>query len=150
MIQRKQSLFLLLSLICFGLFFFIPLLLITKNEETYELTILSAFDSSLNLSEMFNISVGMILFGVICSIITLFSFKKLPIQEKFCFILIAVSILPLVLINFAPILTINELYSQKVPFLSFILLIISSISAYLAKYFIRKDIELLKSLNRIR
>ncbi|MBX3163702.1 MAG: DUF4293 family protein [Bacteroidetes bacterium] len=117
MIQRKQTLFLLLSLLASGALFFY-----TNKTEFIGMT--------------FNALAALL------ALITIFLYKKRTLQVKLSYVLMLLQLAITLLVSFTSISSNSELAS--------IIGIVGAMGAYFAVRYIKKDIALLKSADRIR
>lgn len=117
MIQRKQTLFLLLSIFASGALFFY-------------------------LSETKILGMAINACAALLAFVAIFIYKKRALQVKLCYALMLLQLTITLLVSFSSISSNSELAS--------IIGVVGMMSAYFAAYFIKKDIELLKSADRIR
>lgn len=150
MLQRIQSIFLLLVSILSLQLFFVTLETVTINNDSFPLTlnptkVLAPIGKLIYLPITIN---GCILF---LSLITLFLYKRRLLQMKFC-VIIALACIALMasLLSFTffkvedgNTYTIQYSYTLFLPALNILL-------AHIAKKFIKNDEELVKSADRIR
>ncbi len=149
MIQRVQTLFLLLCAICFGSFFVLPLKEITVDGSLRSINAISPFKGDFAYTLSFDIICGFIFLGTSASILSIFAYKQRYLQVRFCIILITLATVCLLLLDLSSSV---EFYGnfEKVPIHANVLLALIIPLAYLAMVFIKRDIKLLKSINRIR
>ena len=124
MIQRKQTLFLLLSLFASGILFFY------LNENKLQSNILHYVGISVNL------------IASLLALITIFLFKKRTLQVKLSYALMLLQLALTLIISFTSTSSNSGLAS--------IIGIVGAMGAYFAVRYIKKDIEILKSADRIR
>ncbi len=149
MIQRKQTLF-LIELIFLGLsLLFVPCqTILTKTSATnIYLMPLETFQST--TGHLAAVILNFI--GIVLATFTIFSFKKRELQVKLCYAQLVLWLIVTAMMLVCPfvIQTDDILEVQKHYFIIAIGLF-AVIAAYLAVHFIKKDIELLKSADRIR
>ncbi|MBL7911935.1 MAG: DUF4293 family protein [Bacteroidia bacterium] len=149
MIQRKQTLF-LIELIFLGLsLLFVPCqTILTKTSATnIYLMPLETFQST--AGHLTAVILNFI--GIVLATFTIFSFKKRELQVKLCYAQLVLWIVVTAMMLFCPFVVQTEgiLEVQKQYFIIGIGLF-ALIAAYLAAHFVKKDIELLKSADRIR
>lgn len=150
MIQRIQTLF-LIEMIFLGIsLFFVPIQFLVDNGVSTPVHLIPmrsvVIDTTLGLSA----AAGIVAIMIILSLITIFLFKKRELQVKLCYLLVILDVVLICMIAFCPFVNINETTSINDNVFAYVILIVSSLSAYLAAFFIKKDIELLKSADRIR
>jgi len=150
MIQRKQTLFLLL-LICMGIaLLFTPSNTVTTNGQSSGISLLpcSSTDFSTNSWHLLAMSLNFI--AIVLAFITIFIYKKRALQIKLCYILMLIELVITLLSSFCPLVEKSELVLVESTGFGSLIGIIGMMSAYLAARLINKDIELLKSAERIR
>ena len=154
MIQRIQSLYLLLAAVVIGLVFFFPFAELLVNKEflfsfkyrgLYQLKdgqeVLSV--ASIPLATLFSII-------LLISLITIFLYKKRGLQMRLCIINILLSIGSLGVVYYYIAVAFSE-FDAIVHYKIFALMpIISAILTYLAYRGVRKDELLIISMDRIR
>ncbi|MBI5219932.1 MAG: DUF4293 domain-containing protein [Bacteroidia bacterium] len=149
MIQRIQTLFLLLAALAFVLLFFTPLASLRVNSQDYVFTTSGirsvAPVTNLGISTIPLLALHMIL-TAIC-LVTIFLYKKRPLQVKMCFLglVLSLGLMALIFFHIISVQTNEIKYSWPLILpplaIGFILL------AYRG---IRKDEKLVRSLDRIR
>jgi hypothetical protein len=157
MIQRIQSVFLLLVFILGALMFVSPVLNFNSYEASFTMNAYTTFNTSNHMVVSKNIGIGAMQ-GLIAllALATIFLFKKRQLQIKLCklnLLLIAVQIAALVLyIDVA-----KEAISPQNPgdvvlglAFGFFIPILSFLLTYLAIWFIKKDEKLIRSADRLR
>jgi hypothetical protein len=149
MIQRKQSLF-LIQIIFLGLsLLFVPCQnIFTKTVVTnVYLAPLTEYQST--LGHLFAVALNFL--GLIVATITLFTFKKRELQIKLCYALIAIWLVLIGMMLLCPfVVKTEEMIEVKINYFVVAIGVFSVLAAFLAARFIKKDIELLKSADRIR
>ena len=145
MLQRIQSLFLLLTSIAFFLLFRINFASSSKSlEGVFSDQMYNVMDNP--------ILIGLAALGGAIALITIFMFKNRPLQLRLGYILITLCILlPLV----AALLVFNEQGDQisgdvVSDELGIYLPIVGLITTFLANRFIKRDNKLVKSMDRLR
>lgn len=89
--------------------------------------------------------------AILISVITIFLFKKRELQVKLCYALMAIYFILTVMLVFCPFVQKNENISGiKTNAIAYAIFGVCIISSALAARFVKKDIELLKSADRIR
>jgi hypothetical protein len=158
MIQRIQSVFLILVFILGITLFVLPILGFTSYESSYIMNAYHTFDvADANNIVSKNIGIGAMQgFIALLALFTVFLYKKRQLQIKLCklnLLLVTIQIAALVLYidvakeGISPASPNDVLISIKagvfIPLLSFVLL-------YLATRFIKKDEDLVRSADRLR
>ncbi|MFO0357115.1 MAG: DUF4293 family protein [Sphingobacteriaceae bacterium] len=149
MIQRIQSIFLLICTILFSLFFFMPLKEVNKDGVIMPLTAFSSFNSNFSYTMTFSVVSGFIFLGFLCSLVTIFSYKQRYVQIRLSYIVIGLTIICALLINLTHSVTAyssGEVISMTANAMFAGILIFAA----LAIVYIKKDINLLKKADRIR
>jgi hypothetical protein len=149
MIQRIQSIFLAICAVIFILFTFMPLKQVVKEGITKDLTAVSGFNKNFPYSVSFDTMVAFCFIGIAAAIIAILCYKQRYLQIRFCYILIGIGVLGLILLN-ATDATVGFSRFESVPMLTNILFALVIICALSASVFIKKDINLLKKADRIR
>jgi hypothetical protein len=141
MLQRIQSVFLLVVVVVFILLLFSPLyMLITSTPPPATVTLMRSIPAFI-----------VHLIPVVLSLFTIFQYKNRPLQIRFCFVGLFLSVLTLVLTVFIP-----DWFVQHQPAASVVfgwgiyLLILNPLAFFLAARFIRRDEELVRSADRLR
>ena len=88
--------------------------------------------------------------ALILSFATIFLFKKRELQIKLCYVICVACLALLGLTIFVPFIKLNEGIKITKGFITTALLGVMFIDSFIATIFIKKDIELLKSADRIR
>lgn len=149
MIQRIQSVFLLICTILFSLFFFMPLKEINKDGVIIPLTAVSSFNSVFSYTMTFSIVSGFVMLGFLCALVTIFSYKQRYVQIRLCYIVISLAVICALLINFTHSVTAyssGEMISMSANAIFGGIILFAA----LAIIYIKKDINLLKKADRIR
>ncbi len=153
MIQRKQSLYLLAALILLISSFLTPLATLIGSDGSsfivslkalYNIEIESIAGNIFKSAQIISILIAVLL------IITIFAYRKRLVQIKLCSYSILLLILQTVLITFALFFaktSLNYLVSYNI---TIIFPLISAVMVYLASKSIKKDEELVRSLDRLR
>jgi hypothetical protein len=139
MIQRIQSIYLLLGAVCAGLLLYLPIF----KGQTIDLSV-----SYVYVRDQFFLEVIDVVVILFC-LVTIFFYKNRVQQMKNCFIIIAINILLLVLIGVTIYMNKKAIPGGNLQ-LSCFLPILSALCAYLAFRHIRKDENLVKSMDRMR
>jgi ABC-type uncharacterized transport system permease subunit len=149
MLQRIQTIFLLLIVILTAILFFVPFQTIISGDEQLSITLYGPHTANVNSLIFLLISLGLILLTI--TFATIFLYKKRTLQMKLCSLLAVLSCL-LCVVMVSPIysevtqdkpLSVNYNFYAFLPALNIIL-------AFIAKRFIKNDEELVRSADRIR
>jgi hypothetical protein len=143
MIQRIQSIYLLLILILSSLLFFFPFqtnIIGFSEIKDIQLSLLNTSNTYLFIASVINLIV------IMNTATTILMYKRRPLQILLCHI-ISVDVIVLIVFMYIGSSQIEGLPTYKLPY---IIPILNIILAQLARYYIKKDEELVKSANRIR
>ncbi|MDP4183936.1 MAG: DUF4293 domain-containing protein [Bacteroidota bacterium] len=155
MIQRIQSLFLLISTILCGVLFFTPLIDFTSTNglQHYEMTSRGLYHLTQNGVELISKNMAVTLFLallVVLHIVCIFLYKNRVRQIRFTLlsaILLVAYFGVVIYIGFNHTAALDATFSIKQ---AMSLLLIAAIFDYLAIRFIKKDEALVRSIDRIR
>lgn len=150
MIQRKQTLFLLqIAFLALSLLF-VPVHFIGGTAAlSAKLLPLTGEAYSSTSSHMAAIALNFA--GLILASATMFLFKKRDLQVKLCYVLMIIYAAVLALIAFTSFIQSDGIVQKpEVNLFGYIIPVVNIISAYFAARFVKKDIALLKSSERIR
>lgn len=149
MIQRIQTLFLLVSAVCYALLFVFPLKEINTDNVHVPVYVYSAFNKTFSYTATFSMVSGFIFIGLAATIAAIFTFKQRYLQIRLCYVLIFLSIASMALLHFTQ--SVEHFGSAEIKsWKALIFFSLIALSSFLASIFIKKDINLLKSANRIR
>jgi len=149
MIQRIQTIFIILCAILFSLFLFLPLKEIHMEGANVALTALSGFNTQFSYTMSFSLVSGFVFLGIACSIGAIFAFKQRYLQIRLCYILIILAAACLLLIDLTHSVDAHSNAEVlSIPANAFLGGII--VFGALAIVYIKKDINLLKKADRIR
>lgn len=145
MIQRIQTLFLLLAGLSFGALFFIPMAL----SDTVTTQFLS--DQMYDVTDH-PVLTGMAALGSVMTLAAIFLFKNRPLQLKLGYLIIALGILLpvasfLLFMNESAALDASAVVMDQA---GLYLPILAILFGFLANHFIKKDERLVKSMDRLR
>lgn len=149
MIQRKQSLF-LIQIIFLGLsLLFVPCQNIYTKTVVTNVYLAPLIDFQSTTGHLFAVILNFL--GLILATITLFTFKKRELQIKLCYALMAIWLVLMAMMVLCPfVIKTEEMIEVKVNYFVVAIGAFSVLAAFLAARFIKKDIDLLKSADRIR
>lgn len=154
MIQRIQTLFLLLVIVLLGFFFFVPFVSYIVEPQMYKFSLLVTGITSDKGSPdvLFPVWALMILVAVAMatSLITILLYKRRMVQIRLC-IFNAVLLIGLQGLLYYVAVSVGNMLQAKPDYgLVFIFPLIASILTFLAIRAITKDEALIRSLNRLR
>ena len=149
MIQRKQTLF-LIELIFLGLsLLFVPCQTILTQALATNIYLMPLVNFQSTSGHLFAIALNFI--GIVIATIAIFAFKKRELQVKLCYGLMAIWLILIPMMLLCPFVIKTEtINSIQVHYFVIAIGLFAIIAAYMAAHFIKKDIELLKSADRIR
>ena len=154
MIQRKQTLFLLFSIIIMAGYCFAPLIKIEgANIVPFNLTSISpALSTNVNFGSFGHYFVFWCVVGAIVTIcvnlIAIFLFKFRKVQIAFCWLGILSGLFCFCYVYYR--MTSSEVIEDQLFYFGNISPIVSVVFMFLAMFYIRKDDELVKSVDRLR
>ena len=151
MIQRKQSL-LLFQVIFLGIsLLLIPVVNVVHSNVEYHLSLFfNSPAAEIKTSIGHTAATLLNLLAVLISLFTLFQYKKLALQQKLTKVLIILYLALTLMILFCPFVELAEGQTSKQSYLAATVGLVAAFGAWQAGRFIKKDIELLKSVDRIR
>ncbi len=149
MIQRKQTLF-LIELIFLGLsLLFVPCQDILTASAATHVYLMPLIDFQSTTGHLFAVILNFI--GLVIATICIFMYKKRELQIKLCYALLAIWVILPAMMLFCPFVVKTEVILEvKTNYFVVAIALFSIIAAILAARFIKKDIDLLKSADRIR
>jgi hypothetical protein len=149
MIQRKQSLF-LIQILFLGLsLLFVPCQNIFTKTVVTNVYLMPLIDFQSTAGHLFAVVLNFL--GLVIAAITIFIFKKRELQIKLCYTLMAIWFILIAMMLLCPFVEKTDaIIEVKINYFVVAIGIFSIIAAFLAVRFIKKDIELLKSADRIR
>ena len=152
MIQRIQTLFLLeIAFLSISLLFIPVEFLYDKINAESIVQLLPLSGDVFRSSEAHYAAIVINFLNIVLCFITIFSFKKRELQVKLCYVLILFYLVLSIVVVFVPLIQPSEnITDSKINILSCIIFGVCIISAFIAARFIKKDIELLRSTDRIR
>ena len=153
MIQRIQTVYLLLAFLCLLCMFFFPLAsFVDINGHVYAMSYnrFYSIDKTQNFSQNLNLFNFLIYILAVATLVTIFLFRKRPLQMRICTMIVILNvflqgIIVLYFFKFK-----EMLQGTAAPSLVLILPLIAAIFTFLAFREVSKDEELVRSLNRLR
>lgn len=149
MIQRKQTLF-LIELIFLGLsLLFVPCQDIFTASAATHVYLMPLIDFQSTAGHLFAVALNFI--GLVLATVTIFLYKKRELQVKLCYAILVIWLVLPAMMLFCPFVVKSETITEvRINYFVVAIAVFSIIAAYLAARFIKKDIDLLKSADRIR
>lgn len=150
MIQRKQSLFLLQSIFLSVALLFVPSVKLTLNDS--EITIgMVAFEHDGITATAGHSAAVAINFGILALVsLIVFLYNRRELQVKLIYVSMVLWLVLGATIAFCPFAEGSVIVSASVQVLAPIICLVAIVALYFAQKFIKKDIALLKSADRIR
>ena len=150
MIQRIQTVFLLLAIICLGLFLALPLLAVETNNFLDSTSGFEIGQSVVISGQPYKVFVNAIIVGsaAVLSLIAIFLYKKRSLQMLLCWfsVILIVSAVGFVFYKWQ-----TRVFPGDVIFRKWNIMALGAVLfEILAIYFIRKDEETIRSLDRLR
>jgi hypothetical protein len=151
MIQRKQTLYLLFLVFVGISFLFIPTQTMQVESVIYEIELVPIEAEGLKSTGSHLAATILNFIGIVLASATVFLYNKRSLQAKLCYTLSGIWIALGALIAFTPFAmsTDGSLETHK-SFLALIISLFAIAAGLIAARFINKDINLLKSADRIR
>ena len=159
MIQRIQSLFLLVIALSGVIFLFTPILEIINYERFYTMDAFNVFEMENNVKKPLKSNIGLAVMSIIITLLSgiiIFLYKNRPLQiklSKFLILLLALELAALFFYSDAAKSFLTDPTEEQVSIsykIGVVIPIISLIFAYLTIRFIKKDDELVRSADRLR
>ena len=147
MIQRIQTVFLFLSAVFAGLLFFVPIATFNVGEEIVKLSVLN-FENQPNVLPLLILTILIL----IVPLVTIFLFKKRELQFKLSSLNTFLNALlcGLIFIFYVDKMQVNLSVEMATYAFGTYIPLINIVLSVLAMRWIRKDIELIKSVDRLR
>jgi hypothetical protein len=151
MIQRKQTLFLFVLVFCGIALLSVPGNTVTTNTGSVDVNLVPLKNAELTSSTGHLAAVALNFLGLILTSVTIFLYNKRTLQLKLCYGLMFLWLILTLMMAFCPFVVKTEtvLAITDTHYDTFIG-VVGMLAAYMAARFIKKDIELLKSADRIR
>lgn len=150
MIQRKQTLFLLSLILMSVTLLFVPSAQIELGSHTIKIFLLP-FDSDIATASIYQMALIIINFlSLILSFICIFLYNKRALQLKLSFSLMIIWLAITVILSSTTLVNVTNGASVHNTNYGTLLGIFGMLGSYMAAHYIKKDIELLKSADRIR
>ena len=151
MIQRIQSLF-LFQLVLLGIvLMFIPCVYVLAGGESHDVYLLPANTIYFRSSAGHWAAIFLNFLGLVLAFVTVFLYRQRLLQRRLCFIIAALWAALTLMIAFCPFIEgVDTPASATVNYYAVVIGALGTMGALLAARFIKRDIELLKSADRIR
>lgn len=151
MIQRRQTLF-LLQLVFLGIaLLFIPLGTVSSSKASENIFLVPFHNPDFISTLGHTVAIFLNFACLILAFTTIFLYKRRELQIKLCYVQMALWLLLGLMIAFCPFVQKTEtITSLQSNYFGSIICVVSIVAAYLAARNVKKDIDLLKSADRIR
>lgn len=151
MIQRKQTLFLAGGALLSLLLLFVPNHVVTLQKMNYSLCLMPPTTPDFIGTLGFTAAVAINFIIMVLSFVTIFLYKKRELQVKLSYGICMLGLVLAVMCQFCPFVVVNEnVLAVKNTFVGLFIGLSIALFGFVAQFFIKKDIELLKSADRIR
>ncbi len=151
MIQRKQTLFLAGGALLSLLLLFVPNHVVTLQKMNYSLCLMPPTTPDFIGTLGFNTAVAINFLMMVLSFLAIFLYKKRELQVKLSYGICLLGLVLAAMCQFCPFVVIDEQVSGvKNTFVGLFIGLSIALFGFMAQFFIKKDIELLKSADRIR
>jgi hypothetical protein len=151
MIQRKQTLFLFALIFLSIALLFIPVYKLTTSTGVVPMTLTPLTDENLSSTAGHQTAIVLNFLSLFFSSITIFLYRKLSLQLRICYALMIVWLVLTGMMAFCPFVAKTEtLAGADNTYYGIVIGALGVIASYMSARHIKKDIELLKSADRIR
>ncbi|MES2681384.1 MAG: DUF4293 domain-containing protein [Bacteroidota bacterium] len=150
MIQRKQTLFLLELVFLSVSLLFVPSNVLLTREAAINVYLLPGNGAFVPSTQHYLAS-AINLVCLLLAIVTIFLYKKRTLQVKLCYLMMVLWAVNALLIAFSPLaIFVEGVTGIENNYFGVVIGIFAIMALFLAVRFIKKDIDLLKSADRIR
>jgi hypothetical protein len=151
MIQRKQTLF-LFQLVFLGIaLLFIPAQTVVTTHTPLDIYLVPIAAVQFSSSTWHLVAISLNFLGLVMAFVTIFLYRRRELQIKLCYLqMIIWAVLTLMILYCSFITWTDGVVKVEKNYLACIIGVLAIVAAFLAARFIKKDIELLKSADRIR
>ncbi len=151
MIQRRQTLF-LFQLVFLGIaLLFVSIATVTTNNGTVNVYLIPFSDPAVTSTSGHLAAIALNFIGLILTFVTVFLYKRRELQVKLCYGLMVIWLILTLMMAFCPFVEkTNTVISVENSYFGTIIGIFGMLAAYVAAHYIKKDIALIKSADRIR
>jgi hypothetical protein len=151
MIQRKQTLFLFLLIFLGIALLFIPCAYVINNGISHPVVLVPLEQQPFHSTAGHMAAIGLNFIMLVISAITIFLYRRRGLQVKLCYLLAVLWLVLTLMLAFCPfILTRDASETVETNYLASVTGALAIAGAILAARYIKKDIELIKSADRIR
>lgn len=150
MIQRKQSLFLLQLVVLALVLMFIPCMTVLTSGQNTDVSLMPINHPQIKSSGGHYAAIAINGLSLVLSFLALFMYKKREQQRKLCFVLAGLWAILTLMFAFCPFVEAATPVLVSINMYAYFIGILGFMGAILAAKFIKRDIELLKSAERIR
>lgn len=151
MIQRRQTLF-LIQLVFFGIaLLFVPSIKVLVPSGPVSVFFVPPAGDTFSSSPGHLAAIAINFAALLISSVAIFLYKRRELQAKLCYALMLLWLTITLMVEFCPFVKLSEgVSSIENTHFGTLIGIFGMLAAYLALRYIRRDIELLKSADRIR
>ena len=151
MIQRKQTLFLFASAFLGVALLFIPVGSVTTGKGITDVFLIPLTNPDLTSTTGHQAAITLNFVNLILAFVTVFLYSKRELQIKFCYVMLLLWLVLGLMTALCPFVVKTEtVVSVSIGYWGPILSFLGIVCSLMAARFIKKDIELLKSADRIR
>ncbi len=150
MIQRKQTIFLLLSALAGIGLLFIPTYTVLLANSKLDVSLEPIVSNEVHSSTGHLAAVAINFVGLVLASLIMFLYSKRELQLKLCYVLIVLWLALTSMLTFCPFIEAAQGISFHNTYFGTAVGVVGILVSFLAARFIKKDIELLKSADRIR
>jgi hypothetical protein len=150
MIQRKQTLF-LFQLVFLGIaLLFVPVGSVSNTSVTENIYMVPLHSPEFQSTSGHQAAIILNFVNLLLAFTTIFLYKKRELQVKLCYVLMFLWLLLGATISFCPFAVKTESIVLSNNYFGAVICLFAVFAAYLAARNVKKDIELIKSADRIR
>lgn len=150
MIQRKQTLFLIELIFLASALLFVPTNIILTPADAFNVYLLPSTGNFISTSWHL-LAIGLNAACLALAVVSVFLFKKRLLQIKLCYVQLVLWLGLAGILGAMPLVVMNgDITEIQNNYVGFAISLCAVIAAFLAARFIKKDIDLLKSADRIR
>ncbi len=150
MIQRKQTLF-LFQVVFLGIaLLFVPNAYVNTVSGSSSIYLIPVEDAAIHSTSGHLTAIILNFFTLILASVTVFIYKRRELQIKLCWLIMALWLIVSLMMGFCTFILPTEGQSVERNYFSLVIGLFGIVATFIAARFIKKDIELLKSADRIR
>lgn len=150
MIQRKQTLF-LFQVVFLGIaLLFVPNAYVNTVSGSSSIYLIPVEDSAIHSTSGHLTAIVLNFLTLILASVTVFIYKRRELQVKLCWLIMALWLVVSLMMGFCTFILPIEGQSVERNYFSLVIGLFGMVATFIAARFIKKDIELLKSADRIR